>query len=443
MDFLSFALGFLIAALLSSIIVARFFSRKKVQLQLQKQLEQQLKEISQYETQRAVLELQTSNLRSERALLLQKNEQTEDRIQDLLMENNTLEIKQKHLQDKFNEQKIEFDRLQQEAATQFENIANKILEEKTSKFTETNKINLDLLIKPLQENIKEFKTKVEETYDRESKERFSLSDRVKELIEQTNKVSAEANNLATALKGQVKKQGNWGELILESILQHSGLVKDREYFTQVSQKDEEGKSKRPDVLVKLPDERVIIIDSKVSLTAYERFTSAATPEQQAVHLQEHIASLRKHIQDLESKKYDQHEKSLDFTMLFVPIEPAYLVAIQQDADLWNFAFQRRILLISPTNLIACLKLMAELWKKDIQSRNAQDIVKRGALLYDKLMVFAQSIDDIGTHLDKAQSAYSKAFSQMTSGQGNLISQAVKLKEMGIQSDKKIDDKFLR
>jgi DNA recombination protein RmuC len=278
---------------------------------------------------------------------------------------------------------------------------------------------------------------VEETYDKESKQRFSLEEKVRELVEQTNKVSSEANNLANALKGQTKKQGNWGEMILESILQKSGLVRDREYFLQQTIKDEEGNNLRPDVLVKLPDNRVIIIDSKVSLVAYDRYCSTEVMEEQRIYLAEHLKSIYNHIDELQGKKYDNLEASLDFTMMFVPIEPAYLIAIQYDQDLWAYAYSRRILLISPTNLIACLKLMADLWKRELQSKNAMEIVKRGELLYEKFVTFTSTLEELGKHINRSQQSYSTAVGQLNSGSGHLVGQALKLKNLGLKSNKEI------
>lgn len=369
----------------------------------------------------------------------QKNRETElsDKITQLTSENSTLSANNKSLQEKLSTQKEEIIEIQKTAHLQFEKIANQILEDKSGKFTEVNKANMEAVLKPLAENIDTFKKKVEETYDKESKQRFSLEEKVKELIEQTNIVSNEANNLATALKGQAKKQGNWGEMILESILQKSGLVKDREYFLQQTIKDEEGKNLRPDVLVKLPDERIIIIDSKVSLVSYDRFSSAESTEEQTIHLTEHLKSIRNHIEDLHNKKYDNLESSLDFTMMFVPIEPAYLVAIQGDQDLWAYAYSKRILLISPTNLIACLKLMADLWKREMQSKNALEIVKRGELLYEKFVGFVSTIEDVGKHINRTQSSYNNAVGQLNSGTGNLVGQALKLKNLGLKSSKEI------
>ena len=341
------------------------------------------------------------------------------------------------LNEKLTSQKTEIEELQKTAHLQFEKIANKLFEEKSSKFTETNKTNIEVLLNPLKEDINKFKSKVEETYDKESKQRFSLEEKVKDLIEQTNKVSAEANNLATALKGKPQKRGNWGEMILERILESSGLTKDREYFMQQSMKDEEGKSTRPDVIVKLPDERTIIIDSKVSLIAYDKFVATEDTDEQKIFLDEHVNSMNIHIEQLSSKRYDDHDTSLDFTMMFVPIEPAYLIAMQGDANLWTNAYSKRILLISPTNLIACLKLISDLWRREWQNKNAMEIVKRGENLYEKLVGFTNTFEEIGNSINASHEKYEKALGQLKDGRGNLINQAIQLRNLGLKSDKKI------
>lgn len=341
------------------------------------------------------------------------------------------------LEEKLTVQKEEAEAFQQKSLVEFENIANRVLRSKSTEFTELNKANLEAIVKPLNDEIGRFKTRVEEVYEKEAKQRFSLEEKVKDLVQQTNKVSAEANNLAAALKGQVKKQGNWGEVILENILEKSGLVKNREYFVQPTIKTDNGKNARPDVLLQLPDNRTIIIDAKVSLVAYDRFWNCEVKEQQDQCLQEHLRSMYSHINDLHSKKYDNIDTALDFTMMFVPIEPAYLLAIQHDAELWNHAYDKRILLISPTNLIASLKLIADIWKREHQGKNAMEIVKRGELLYEKFAGFTNTLAAIGTHLGNAQSAYDTALSQLKHGQGNLIWQAVQLKNMGLKSNKSL------
>ena len=341
------------------------------------------------------------------------------------------------LSEKIETQKSEVEELHKTAHLQFEKIANKLFEEKSSKFTETNKTNIETLLNPLKDDINKFKTKVEETYDKESKQRFSLEEKVKDLIEQTNKVSTEANNLATALKGKPQKRGNWGEMILERILESSGLTKDREYFIQQSIKDEEGNNLRPDVRVNLPDERVIIIDSKVSLIAYDRFSACEDSDEQKTSLTDHLNATKLHIDQLSNKKYDNLDTSLDFTMMFIPIEPAYLLAIQGDPDLWAYAYSKRILLVSPTNLIACLKLISDLWKREWQSKNAMEIVKKGEALYEKFIGFTKTFEEIGNSIKSSQEKYDKALGQLRDGRGNMINQAIQLRNLGLKSDKKI------
>lgn len=348
----------------------------------------------------------------------------------------------KSLQEKLDTQKEELIELQRTSHLQFEKLANQILEEKSGKFTEANKQNIEAILKPLTENIDSFKKKVEETYDRESKERFSLGERVKDLIENTNKVSQEANNLATALKGHTKKQGDWGETILESILEKSGLARNREYFVQESLRNETDQQLRPDIIVRLPDQRTIVIDSKVSLNAYLRFTEASMKEEQDVYLQTHLKCIYQHIDQLTQKGYDEAAGSLDFVIMFVPIEPAYLIAIQTDPDLWSYAYSKRILLISPTNLIAVLKIIADLWKREVQNKNALEIARQGTRIYEKLVGFLESVEDVGKHLNKSQESYLKALGQLRDGRDNLIRQAEKLRELGIKSSKKIPKPML-
>ncbi|MEO5905427.1 MAG: DNA recombination protein RmuC, partial [Saprospiraceae bacterium] len=293
----------------------------------------------------------------------------------------------KSLQEKLDTQKQDILELQKTSHLQFEKLAQQIFEEKSGKFTESNKLNIEAILKPLSENIESFKKKVEETYDKESKERFSLGEKVKDLIENTNKVSQEANNLATALKGQVKKQGDWGETILENILERSGLVKNREYFVQENFKDESGNNVRPDITIHLPGNRKIILDSKVSLISYTRFCETDSKEEQDAHIKTHLRSLHTHIDQLSSKKYDELTSSLEFVVMFIPIEPAYLIAIQHDSDITEYASRKKIMMISPNNLIAVLKIVSDLWKREFQNRNALEIAKQGKSLYEKFVGF--------------------------------------------------------
>ena len=405
--------------------------------------------ISQLQIQGTALDIQLKNSETKIVEFLQQL--TKEREINTNQQNEITAHKQKiaelaadkrFLSEKLTTQKTEMEELQKTAHLQFEKIANQLFEEKSSKFTETNKVNIETLLNPLKEDINKFKTKVEETYDKESKQRFSLEEKVKDLIEQTNKVSAEANNLATALKGKPQKRGNWGEMILERILESSGLTKDREYFIQQSMKDEEGNILRPDVRVNLPDERVIIIDSKVSLIAYDKFVATENADEQKLFLAEHSKSIYGHIDQLSSKKYDDLDTALDFTMMFVPIEPAYLIAVQSDTELWSYAYSKRILLVSPTTLIACLKLFSDLWRREWQNKNAMDIVKKGEALYDKFIGFTKTFEEIGNSLKTSQEKYDKALGQLKDGRGNLINQAIQLKSLGLKSDKKLSPSLI-
>ena len=346
------------------------------------------------------------------------------------------------LVDKLATQKQDITELQKTAHLQFEKLAQQIFEEKSGKFTEANKNNIEALLKPLNENIDTFKKKVEETYDKESKQRFSLEEKVKDLIENTQKISQEANNLASALKGQAKKQGDWGETILERILELSGLEKNREYFIQENLKDEHGQNQRPDIIVRLPDDRNIIIDSKVSLNAYLRYSEADSKEQQDIFIASHLQAINQHIDQLSAKKYEELTSSLDFVIMFIPVEPAYILAVQSDPDLWAYAYTRRILMISPTNLIAVLKIVADLWKREMQSKNAVEIASEGAKLYDKFVGFVTTIEDIGRHLSRSQDSYLQAVSQLKDGRGNLIARVHKLKKLGVKSTKQLPTSML-
>ena len=286
---------------------------------------------------------------------------------------------------------------------EFRNLAQGILEEKTHKFTQLNEEKMKAILDPLRSEIGLFKVKVEETYDKESKERFSLGKEVERLILMTNQVSLEANNLTTALKGNNKIQGNWGEMILESLLEHSGLTKGREYFLQefirdnngIVIKDEHGKGLQPDVMICYPDQRKVIIDSKVSLLAWDECMMHDNKEDQNRCLQEHIKSIRQHIDGLSRKNYPKYALALDYVLLFIPIEPAFLEAVKSDTLLWKYAYDKKVLLVSPTNLFSVLRIIADLWKVEQQNRNALDIADKAGSLYDKFTLFIENLELVG------------------------------------------------
>lgn len=372
----------------------------------------------------------------------QKIEEQNQQILDLNTQLAKIKTQQENLSEKLKNQDEDFKLLQKQSLADFKLLANRLFEDNSNKFSQQSKEKIEQLLNPLRENLQDFKKKVEDTYDKEAKARYSLEDRIKELVALNQQISKDANNLTNALKGQAKTQGDWGEMILENILEHSGLVKNREYFIQESYQDENGKRKQPDVTIKYPNNRYIIIDSKVSLTAYERFANCENKEEQKLHLAKHIESIKSHINNLSSKEYDKIDKSLDFVMLFVPIEPAYITAVQYDKALWNFAYKQRILLISPTNLIAALKMVADIWKREKQNLNASKIAKAGENLYDKLVGFVNDMEEIDKNIKRLNTSYANAVNKLSTGKGNLINRAQNLKTMGINPKKQLPEKWI-
>jgi DNA recombination protein RmuC len=358
--------------------------------------------------------------------------------------NTRLESDYRNIQENLKNQKEEVNQLQEKFSAEFKNLANDIFEDKSKKFTDQNKSNIGDLLKPLGEKITEFERKVEQT-NKESIERNSaLKEQLTGLRELNQKITKEAENLTKALKGDSKAQGNWGEFILESILEKSGLEKGREYFVQESKTDEEGRRFQPDVVVKLPDSKSIIVDSKVSVVAYERAVNADSEEEKAAHLKAHLLSLRTHIKGLGEKNYQglYGVESLDFVLMFIPIEPAFSLAVQNDPELFNDAYSMNIVIVSPATLIATLRTIASIWKQEYQNRNAIEIAKEGGNLYDKFVAFTEDLKNVGRHLDTTQKVYVEAAKKLYEGKGNLINRAEKMKKLGAKTAKNIDQKLL-
>lgn len=349
----------------------------------------------------------------------------------------------KNLKEKLEEQKTDISNLQDRFRIEFKNLANEILEEKSKKFTEQNQSNLDQLLKPLGEKIRDFEKKIGDAYDKEAQQRFSLKEEVKRLAELNKRIAEDAENLTRALKGDSKAQGNWGEMILENILERSGLVKDREYIVQPSFQGDDGRRMQPDIVVTYPGNRSVIIDAKVSLTAYERLVDAPGPELREKYLKEHLNSIRNHITELSNKNYlDIYQvQSLDFIMMFLPVEPAYLVAIKEDPEIWNYAYDRRILLISPTNLLAALKMIASLWRQEHQNKNALEIARQSGDLLDKFYALLSDLNDLGNRLKLTQKSYDDAINKLSEGKGNLIRRAQRIEELGAKTKKKLPDNY--
>lgn len=349
-----------------------------------------------------------------------------------------------NLEEKLENQKKEIERMQEKFSTEFKNIANEILEDKSRRFTEQNQQNLKNILDPLRENISEFRKRVDEIHASDTKSYTELTTHLKNLQELNLRMSDEAENLTKALKGDTKVMGSWGEYVLESILEKSGLVKDDHYSIQESFTDENGKRLRPDIVIKLPDQKSIIIDSKVSLVAYEKYSSAEDEITRERAVKEHIISLRNHIKGLSAKEY-QNIAGLnppDFVLMFVPIEPAFSLAVQKDPTIFNDAFENNIVIVSPSTLLATLRTIENIWRRESQNKNALEIARRSGALYDKFVGFIEDLDKVGERISQADSAYRDAKNKLSDGRGNILRSIQSIKELGAKASKSLDNNLL-
>lgn len=354
------------------------------------------------------------------------------------MEVATLSTINENLDEKLVNQKTEIENLQKRLTTEFENIATKILKERSDEFSVSNHKNLSEILNPLKERIQLFEKKVEDTYDKELRDKISLREEVRKLTEMNARVSQEANNLTNALKGDVKKQGNWGEIVLERVLERSGLTRGQEFEREVVVEGADYSVQRPDVIIHLPDNKHIIVDSKVSLVAYERFVSSDNDENRIEHLKNHIVSLRNHVKLLSEKNYQnaQNLNTPDFVLMFMPIEASFSVAVQGDSDIFSYAWERKIVIVSPTTLLATLRTISSIWKQENQTKNAQEIARLSGALYDKFIGFTEDMVRIKTNIDRSSIAYDDALKKMKDGSGNIIRTAEKIKELGAKTGNK-------
>lgn len=401
-------------------------------------------ELEQLKLEKAALAEAERRLSQDRDRLLKESSEKDERINQL---NGRIEASLAKFQEqekRLAEQRQEFEELNKRFNTEFENLANKILDEKSKKFTDQNKENLETILRPLRENIEKFEKKVEEKYDNEQRERASLKGEIKVLHELNKKISEEAHNLTTALKGDSKKQGNWGELILERILENSGLIKGEEYFTQYSTQNDSGSRIQPDVVVQLPEDKQIIIDSKVSLTAYERFVNAEDPSDQERFLKDHITSVKRHINELFEKNYHTGKglNSPEFVLMFMPIESSFSASVRADDELFNYAWDKRIVIVSPSTLLATLRTVASIWKQDRQTKNAIEIAEKSGALYDKFVGFIEDMKKIGDRLDSTQKVYQEGMKKLSEGSGNLVKRAQELKKMGARANKQLPSEIV-
>ncbi|MGS2761609.1 DNA recombination protein RmuC [Sinomicrobium sp. M5D2P9] len=354
------------------------------------------------------------------------------------------EAELENLRQKNEEQKEEVEKLQEKFTREFENLANKILDEKSNKFTQQNKENIKNILSPLQEKIMLFEKKVEESQKESISIHSALREQLLNLQSQNLKITQEAENLTRALKGDSKMQGNWGELVLERVLEKSGLEKGREYEIQQSFTKEDGSRVLPDVIIHLPDGKKMVIDSKVSLTAYERFVNAEE-EQKELFMKEHVNSIKRHIEQLSGKKYeDLYEmESPDFVLMFIPIEPAFAIAINQDNSLYNKAFDKNIVIVTPSTLLATLRTIDTMWNNEKQQRNAIDIARQAGALYDKFEGFVTDLTKVGKKMDEAKTEYKGAMNKLFEGRGNIITSIEKLKKMGAKAKKSLPEAIVR
>lgn len=403
-----------------------------------------LLKISEGEKEKATLLERTVQQKSQLETVISNLEEERKNVLDLNWQIAQLKTTNENLAEKMETGKAEIDGLQKKFQSEFENIANKILDDKSSKFTEQNKTNMDIILNPLKEKIQEFEKKVDITYKAEAAERNSLKGEIKNLVELNKQISEEATNLARALKGDTKKQGNWGEIILEKILESSGLEKGREYNTQESFTTDEGRRIQPDVVILLPEEKFIIVDAKVSLVAYEAMTNAATDEEREKQLLLHITSVKSHIKNLGDKKYQVETKldTPDFVLLFMPIESSFSSVIQADNELFSYAWDRKVVIVSPTTLLATLRTIASIWKQERQTKNALEIAEQGGKLYDKFVSFIEDLTEVGKKMDSAKANYVDAMKKLSEGRGNLVGSAEKLKALGAKTSKNLPPSLL-
>ncbi len=394
--------------------------------------------------QNAVLQTRLEELKKEYEKLEEKYNEESGGRHEAELRVATLKTDYDNLLEKLETERKQLEELQKRFQTEFENIANKILKQNTLEFSQTSAKNMSDLLNPLKEKITSFEKKVEETYEKGLKDQTDIKVELKKLYELSMALDKDAKDLTNALKADSKKQGNWGEIILERVLERSGLIKNEEYYLQYTAKSDDGATLRPDVVIRLPEEKHLVVDSKVSLTAYTEYSSAESDNEREIALKRHLDSIKKHVNELSEKDYSKllGINSPDFVLMFMPIEPAFGLAVQADHELFNYAWRRKVVIVSPTTLLATLRTIASIWKYEKQSQNAQEIARRGGLLYDKFVSFVKDLEAVGASLGRAEKAYEEAHKKLTSGRGDLISQAEQLKSMGVITKKSLPSEYL-
>lgn len=349
-----------------------------------------------------------------------------------------LEAERRSIADKVRSQ----EELQQSLKEQFRTLAGDVLGEQSRRFKEENRESMDIILKPFKDNISEFRSRVDAIFTQQTEQSGALKNELQRLMELNKQITTETTNLTNALKGNSKVQGDWGEMILESILDNSNLIRGVHYHTQLNVKDEAGNNLRPDVVLNLPNNKQVIIDSKVSLTAYVNYVSAESEAERRAAMTAHVASVRQHVKELGAKSYQQLLNSPDFVIMFIPNEPAFLDALKEDNTIWNDAYEKKVIISSPTNLFALLKIVDDLWRRDEQNKNHENIIKLGVTLYDQLVAFSTTLEGVGTSLEQAQAKYDEAYKRLHTGNNNIVRVGEKLRKMGLPTTKKQSAKLV-
>ncbi|MBV7528738.1 DNA recombination protein RmuC [Chitinophaga sp. sic0106] len=440
----------MIAALIATgivllVFIYLLFAAKSRQQQLESQHRQMQDRAVQLESQQLYLE---SALKDRQRQLQEAQDQLERLNEEYALQKGDqgrLLEQNKYLQLQLSEERQRLIQQQEDSRHQFENIANQLLHRISGNFMEQNQSKLDDLLKPLSDKIDTFRSSVQQSLVAETTQRTELRAELQRLLLLNQTLTKEANNLTNALKADTKKQGSWGEVILEKVLEASGLEKGIHYFTQDSRYDAEGQLRRPDMVLHLPEDRRVIIDSKVSLKAYEQYCSAEDDISRQQFLKQHLASVKNHVNELSAKAYQSlYNNTTDFVLLFIPVEPAYALAIlQPEEDLYDFAFRKRIILVSVPSLLATLKVIENMWRLEKQNRNAQEIVRQGGALYDKFVGFVNDLDQVNNYLGKTRDAYDEAMKKLTSGSGNLVGRAEKMRKLGVDNKKKLPEIYVQ
>ena len=446
MEILYVLLALLAGFLAAYAVLGSRFRAKQKELEdgLQALEKEKLSMFAEKDRQIAVLDERLLSMNMEKERLTAESNALREELSEKITSLTRQQAIHEQMVERFENQKKELAELQQKFSIEFENLANKLFKQHSQDFVLASGKNLNDLITPLKDRLQTFEKKVQDAYDLETRDKISLKQEVKSLFELNRKLSEDAENLTKALKGDTKKQGNWGEVVLERVLERSGLTKGVEYESQMSTRGEDGQLLKPDVVIKLPEDKHLIIDSKVSLLAYENFVSSDEQAEKDRYMRQHVDSIRSHIRGLSEKSYQAAGAfdTPDFVLLFLPIESAFSVAMQHEPDLFSFAWERKIVIVSPTTLLATLKTVSSIWKQEKQTQNALEIARQGGNLYDKFVSFIEDIQKLGNQLNTVQKTYEEVNKKLVSGSGNLVGRAEKLRRLGVKVGKNLPSQYL-